>query len=194
VSDAPKLRLFIAVRVPEAQLETLQKLVERMRKDVTDARWTPVENQHVTLKFLGSTREELVEPIDSVIDEIAARAAPEDVALSGFGAFPSPRRARVLWTGIEDPTALLVSMANELNGGLEALGFEPERRELTPHVTLARLRTPRSLAREIAELPPAEFPPFVVQSLDLFLSRLSPHGARYELMKAYPLRAANVHN
>jgi 2'-5' RNA ligase len=165
-----------------------------MRDRVTDARWTSVENQHITLKFLGSTRPDLVNQIGSVIEAVGGRATPEQVRLAGFGAFPSARRARVVWAGIDDPAGLLARAARDLHEGLEPLGFEPEKRELTPHLTLARLRTPRNLVGDIGHLPETDFAPFPVESLDLFLSRLSPRGAKYELMKPFPLSAQRLHN
>jgi RNA 2',3'-cyclic 3'-phosphodiesterase len=193
-ADGPKrIRLFVAVSVPTPQLALLEKSSATLREQVTNARWTPAENQHLTLKFLGSTPEELLGPIGAAIDSVARPVEPEEVTLSGLGAFPSPRRARVLWAGVDDPGRLLERLATELDDALKPHGFEPEKRRFTPHLTLARLRTPADLSEPLAAAPPpVGFSPFLVESIDLYSSKLSPHGATYEVLERFFLRGPKV--
>lgn len=178
--DDEKLRLFTAVVVPRPQLEWLDAAVGAL-KTLPGARWTAVENQHVTLNFLGWLEARLVADVTTAVDEAAARHAPAEASLSALGAFPKPRRARVLWAGIEDPDELLPALAEDLGDGLRAVGYQSEDRGYTAHLTLARFNTPRSLEGVLPELrsPPG---PFTVDRITLFRSRLSPSGARYEVV------------
>ena len=187
--EAKRIRLFVAVGVPGPQLALLKRSSATIRGAIDDARWTPPENQHLTLKFLGSTPEDLLEPIGAALDTVAGAVAPEKIALSGLGAFPSRRRARVLWAGVDDPSGLLARLAGGLDEALRPHGFEPEKRSFTPHLTLARLRTPADLSGVLADsAPPADFSPFLVDSIELFSSKLSPHGATYEVLDHFFLR------
>jgi 2'-5' RNA ligase len=188
-TETKKIRLFVAVRVPEPQLALLKASSATLRGAIADARWTSPENQHLTLKFLGSTPEDLLEPIGAALDIVAGEVAPEKITLSSMGAFPSRRRARVLWAGVEDPSNLLSRLAAELDDALKPHGFEPEKRKFTPHLTLARLRTPADVSEALGAAPAdAGFSPFLVDSIDLFSSKLSSYGARYELLNTFLLR------
>jgi RNA 2',3'-cyclic 3'-phosphodiesterase len=186
MSRAPRQRLFVAVDVPAAELAAVDEAVTELRSRLPPpfGRWAAPENRHVTLKFLGATDADKVPLVSESIREVAAHRAPARVALQGLGAFPSARRARVLWVGLSDPTGLLAKLAGDLDQALEPLGFRIENRAFTPHLTLARLRPAVPL-----ELPP-EVPagtPFDIAEVDLFRSHLHPRGARYELLEAFPL-------
>ncbi len=175
-----KLRLFTAVRVPRAQLEWLDAEVRRLRT-VPGARWTTVENQHVTLNFLGWIEGRAVGDVTAAVDAAAHAHAPAEVSVGALGAFPKPRRARVLWAGIDDPRGLLPALAHDLGERLRPVGYEPEDRPYAAHLTLARFKTPRSLEGLLPDLPPAPGP-FTVDRVTLFRSRLTPAGARYEVV------------
>lgn len=173
-----KLRLFTAVTVPREQLEWLDDAVAGL-KGLSGGRWTSVGNQHVTLNFLGWVESRLLPDVLGAVDDTARRHAPADVSLEGLGAFPRERRARVLWAGIDDPGGLLPALATDLGERLRATGYEPEDRPFTAHLTLARFNAPRPL--ELPELPAAPGR-FSVDRITLFRSRLSPSGARYEVV------------
>lgn len=181
-----RLRLFTAVRVPRGQLEWLDDVVGDL-KAIPGARWTSVDDQHVTLNFLGWVEARLLAGVSQILDEAAAAHEPAHASLAGLGAFPREPRARVLWAGIEDPTHLLTSLATDLGERLRGVGYEPEARDYTAHLTLARFKTPRRLV--LPQLPPPP-PPFVVDRLTLYRSRLSPSGARYEVLHEAYLSAS----
>lgn len=180
------LRLFTAVRVPRDQLEWLDREVTGI-KGLPGARWTTVENQHVTLNFLGWIEARLLPDVTAAVDATGDAHAPAEVSLSGLGAFPRARRARVLWAGIEDPRGLLPALAHDLGERLRAVGYEPEERAYTAHLTLARFKEPRAV-----ELPELPGPPsaFTADRITLFRTRLSPSGARYEVMHEAYLSAS----
>lgn len=153
----PGKRLFIGVRISVAASNALagcaETLARRARDAGVDLRWVAPVNYHVTLAFLGWTG---VEAIGRVCDALAEAVAGEGrttFRTTRLGAFPSLDHASVLWAGIEDGTAL-TRLARSIGAAMAGLGFQVESRPFHPHVTIARLRTPRAI-REIV-LPMAE--------------------------------------
>jgi RNA 2',3'-cyclic 3'-phosphodiesterase len=186
-TDKP-LRLFVATGVPERHLEWLREQTADLRSSLPGARWTEPAAQHLTLKFLGSTPGELLPKLGGVLEGTAARHAPASVSLSVIGAFPSRRRARVLWMGVEDPSGVLRELAADLDSSLRTLGYEPERRAYTPHLTLARFKSPISVP-DSTPIDGRAMSSFVVNHLTLWRSRLHPSGARYEVVETFELTA-----
>ena len=179
-------RLFVATPVPHERLAELGRATEHLRERWPDACFIPAANQHVTLRFLGTTPPGLIAPLGEVLEATAATARPEEISLSGFGAFPKVACARVLWAGIDDPAGLLSGLARAMGVALEGLGFEPEERDYTPHLTLARFRDPVRLTDLPSNVPAPE--PFTVTEIILYRSHTSSKGARYEPLAHYPLR------
>lgn len=182
---AGSLRLFLAVSVPGPQLDWVSERVGELRARWPEARWIPPENQHVTLKFLGSTDPAQLGYVVAAGEAVAAGRGAASLTLRDLGVFPSARRARVLWVGFEDPQGLLACLARDLDDRLAGLGFEPEKRPYSPHLTIARFKRPTA----IGELPPlAGVPkPFDLRRFALWRSRLSPKGATYERLFSFSL-------
>jgi 2'-5' RNA ligase len=183
------LRLFYAVSVPRELLELVQERLADLKTALREARWIDPANQHLTVKFLGATPEDRLEEVIEAGASVARGQSGATVSLSGLGAFPSARRARVLWLGVDDPAGVLTGLAQGLDDVLRPLGFSSETRAFTPHLTLARFKAVVKLSPE-ADLDPGSLPPFEVSELRLWQSRLSPKGARYEPLEAFPLRPA----
>ena len=184
--EGERLRLFTAVDVPTETLEQLEGIVDPYRAEISNARWAPVANQHLTLKFLGHVGSEMLAEIAAACGAAGARVAPGEITVSGFGAFPSARRARVLWAGIVDESEVLPSIATALDELLAPLGFEREKRAYTPHLTLARLKVPADV-RGVLERLDYVSAPSRVGAFHLYRSRLSPKGARYEVLETFAL-------
>jgi 2'-5' RNA ligase len=128
-------RAFVAVRPPDDVLDRVDEISATIEAHTPDgARWTTREQHHLTLQFLGNRAD--VDAVAAALREIAV--APADVELRGIGAFPSPRRARVLWIGVAAGASMLTQLAAAVGVLLEPLGHEPEARAYHPHLTLAR--------------------------------------------------------
>ena len=181
-----KLRLFVAADVPEPRRRWLDGEVEDL-KTLPGIRWVPVENQHVTLCFLGSMPSDTLDRVLQIVEEVAGSHAPAAVELGGLGAFPRERRARVLWAGIDDPEGLLGSLSAALGKAAGPLGAAVEDRAYTPHLTLARFKEPRSLTG-LLKAPVDPEGPFLVDRVVLYRSRLSPKESRYEAIHEAYLR------
>lgn len=186
MNEIEKLRLFAAVRVPEEHRRRIDHSTRALREALPRARWVSLENQHVTLKFLGWTPSDRLGALAEVFEIAAAGRARSECSIAQLGAFPRARRARVLWVGLDDPAALLSGLATDLEASLEPLGYRREERPFTPHLTLARFKVPQRVEHLLPQLPD-DLPPFPVDRLELFRSRLHPTGARYEPIACYEL-------
>lgn len=184
-----RLRLFIGVSIPRDHLERIDEQIGSFRAKAVNARWIDLENQHVTLKFLGSTPGDRLADVERVCAMVSASHRARPVALAEIGAFPSRTRVRVLWVGIDDPDGLLASLAADLDQAFEPLGFAAEGRSFTPHLTLCRFRIPVPMKSGLPSLDMTGLDPFEIDRLQLFRSHLSPKGARYESIKGFPLVA-----
>ena len=182
--EAKPLRLFVAVDVPEAIRETLERDVAPIRERRPRARWVPTRNQHVTLKFLGGTWPRLVDRVHESIAAAAAGAQVVHTRVLGLGSFPDDRRARVLWAGLEDPERRLARLAASLDEAL-APEFRPEKRPFTPHLTLARFEPPVTLDGLSGMTSQSD--PFVVDRIVLYRSHLRRPAPVYEPLAAFPL-------
>jgi RNA 2',3'-cyclic 3'-phosphodiesterase len=182
--DAPpprSVRLFVAVNVPDDVKARVAEALEPFRDRIPGARWTRREGWHVTLKFLGATWPRMVEPVKEAVGTAAGRAARFETAVTVLGAFPSARRARVLWAGLSDAEGRFAALVTALDD-LLVEDFTPEDRAYTPHLTVARLQTPRALDEFVPEFAgkAVASPVFDVAGLVLYQSHPSRQGATYE--------------
>ena len=180
------LRLFVATDVPAEVRGRLADAVRPWHAKVEGARWVGPDNWHVTLKFLGSVDPRLLQWVTDQVRAAAAAGKPFTTALSALGAFPSPRRARVLWAGLEDdPSGAFTELAGTLDGLLER-EFEREKRAFTPHLTVARFNVQGPLPEELLALD-IRSKTFPVEHLTLYRSYLQRPAARYEPLERFPL-------
>lgn len=177
------MRLFIAVDFPPAVRSALGNVVGRLADADLPVRWISEDNFHLTLRFLGDRPEEDVAILRRILLEVAADAEPFEAGFGPVGAFPSPRRPRVIWISVDAGPRLRL-LRDELERRLAASGFGRDERSFRPHVTLGRARN---------DAAPGAFRPFValaagleldesfpVDTVDLVRSHLGSEGARYE--------------
>ena len=162
--------------------------VARLREAVDGVAWVAPENLHLTLKFLGGVDVARLALVRDALDS-AVRGCPAfDFGVAGLGAFPTPTRARVIWAGAGQGGPELQALAGRVDRALAAVGFAPEERAFSPHVTLGRMRDPRRNDRLADLLDRSEtFGRIRVDRLSLMRSDLSPHGARYSELSAHLL-------
>jgi 2'-5' RNA ligase len=182
------VRAFVAVLLPDAIRRRLAEEIEVLRRHASGVAWTAEPNLHVTLKFLGHVDEARLPDVAAALGA-AATVATFDVEVCGLGAFPGATRPRVLWAGAPGSPAF-GRLAEAVDGALVALGFAPEERGFTPHVTLGRVRQPRRDVALTAALEAAAARPFGTLRVDrvvLMRSDLSPRGVRYTELAAVAL-------
>jgi 2'-5' RNA ligase len=183
------MRSFIALELPEDVKARISGLIEALRPFTRSVRWVRAENIHLTLKFLGEVPENSVDEIGQSIVRAAGVHAPFKVVAAGTGAFPGPRRPRVIWAGLDGGQELL-SLHSDIERVVETLGFIPESREFRAHLTIGRVKNPKGLSELMKELKEHEddaFGEFEAQKITLFKSDLLPSGARYTPLVRAPL-------
>jgi 2'-5' RNA ligase len=138
-------RIFVALNFSVAVTRRIAEELERRKKPLADAgvrvAWVPAANLHVTLRFIGSVADELVEGITGALARVAQRHAPFDAKAAGLGAFPSLAKPNVLWIGVVAPQ--LAALQRDVEGALVELGLDPEERPFHPHVTVGRVKESR---------------------------------------------------
>jgi 2'-5' RNA ligase len=186
--EARPLRLFVAVDIPVDVRELVEREVAPIRERHPRARWVPTQNQHVTLKFLGSTWPRLVEAVTRTVGDVASDHASFETHVAELGAFPSARRARVLWVALDDPERRLARIGAALDDAL-AKEFPPEKRAFTPHLTVARFDPQVPLGEEIEGVE-LRSRPFLIEELILFRSHLRRPAPVYEPLERFALGGA----
>ncbi len=141
-------------------------------------RWTPRSEWHVTVRFLGTTQQ--AHAVAVAMAGVAARTPSFPVHLGGFGAFPSPHRAHTLWIGMAQGEHRVAAIERALTPALDKLGFGPERRRFSAHVTLCRIHEETDARMALVELgrTPVDIR-WTVDELVLFESTGGAGGARY---------------
>jgi 2'-5' RNA ligase len=188
-------RSFVAIELTDqlkAELNLVQESLQR--KGLTDeVRWVKADGMHLTLKFLGNVPADSMNEISLAVAQASQGIAPFRITLTGLGCFPSTSRPNVLWIGVEGDTEALAELQANVEASLAPLGYPPEKRQYTPHLTLGRVgrRAGSSARRRLGSLiqnqtvgPLGEME---VQEVCLIKSELSPAGARYSRLAAAQL-------
>jgi 2'-5' RNA ligase len=184
---AQTIRSFVAVHVdcgPE-----LRRVLRELNGMGGAMRAMSPDHLHVTLKFLGDVPLEQTAAISGAIAE-SVRDVPAFTAdLRGLGAFPHLDRPTVVWAGYAEP-GLMSQLADQVEIGLNPMGFPREQRPFHPHATLARVksRPPDSLRQLVEQHAATSFGPTEVESVELYQSELNRDGPRYTVLSRAPLR------
>ena len=184
------MRLFLAVVPPAATQALAAGVIDRLRRPGDGVSWVKRENLHYTLRFIGEVGEDGARRVEEAAREAAASCPRFGVALGPPGAFPSTRRARVIWLGVIHGGEPFAQLAGALERALAQRGFAPEGRDFTAHLTLGRVREPgRDWTSDLAAAPAPEGPAarFGVEAIDVVASRLSPGGSIYTVRLSAPL-------
>lgn len=185
------MRLFIALNLPKKERQRIHRVSRPLRERDLPVRWVDPENYHVTLKFLGEVHPDRAPDVEEVMDRVADETAAFDGTFGGFGAFPTVRRPRVIWLGV-DPSPALRCLKQDLEWGLAERDFERETRAFHPHLTLGRARKDdgAGVFRGLDELVGGmEYEgEFRIWKLDLMRSRLTREGPRYSVVQSSQLK------
>ena len=176
------IRLFIGIELPK-------ELCERLRgigAGIPGARWVAPENLHLTLRFLGEVETPMLPEIDPALAAIRAEAF--ELTLSSVDIFGSTRKPRLLVANVERHENLR-HLRDKVESAVVRLGFDPEERRFTPHVTLARFRNAHysHIHRFLEANGMFHTAPFAVDRFVLFSSLLTKAGAVYGREAQYPL-------
>ena len=187
------VRAFVAIELPDHVRQALHRMQGRLGSERDrSAKWVAPEGIHLTLHFFGDVAVELVPGISGALGRAAARSSPIPLCLAGAGCFPNVDRPRVLWVGLGGDTQGLARLQREVEAQLAGLGYRPEARAFSPHLTLARVRDtamPEDLRRLGQAMRGLAVPAtaFAAESVALIRSDLRPTGAVYTTLTALTL-------
>lgn len=183
------MRLFLAIVPPPAVQRAAAAVIGTLRHPGDDVAWVKEENLHFTLRFLGEVGDSALGDVARAAREAAATHAPFDAALGAAGAFPSPKRARVLWLGLARGAEPMQALAAGLEDALETRGFAKDERGFSAHLTIGRVREPRDdwSGRLTGAGADPEACTFRVDHIALVQSRLARGGSIYTVQDEAPL-------
>jgi RNA 2',3'-cyclic 3'-phosphodiesterase len=204
------LRTFVALPLSQeihTKLEQLQRRLERHCPEGA-VRWVTPSGIHLTLHFLGDILPERVEPVRAALAAVAHNIAPQSgeapqtvetrlaFQVGELGAFPNLNRPRVIWVGVQDPDSRIALLHQAVGEALASVGFTPEKREFSPHLTLGRVGRQanatdvRTLGKIVAETETGTLGSVPVQEIIFFQSVLKPSGAIYTPLHTFSLTRA----
>jgi 2'-5' RNA ligase len=192
------VRVFAALELPpdlQRQLAEVQTAVQGLLSG-DSVRWVRPEGIHLTLKFYGEVPPERASEIEAGLSRSAAAADPIHVAVGGLGVFPNARRPQVIWTGLQGELSPLQRLQTAVEREALALGFQPEARAFTPHLTLGRVRPGvkteelERLGRALTQARAQSLGDFKPAHLSLMRSELRAGGSEYTRLFAAALPGA----
>lgn len=179
------MRAFLALPLTEDARRVIAHHLRTSLPHPLPGRVVRPENWHLTLRFLGEIDEVAADRVVREVDA-AGRGAAFPVRWGSLGAFPRPRRATVLWLGLESGGAEAERLAAAVEEAVEAAGFQPEDRPFRSHLTLSRLRPDQDVTPVLAAVPPVGVS-MTVDRVVLYRSHLGRGGPRYEQIESFPL-------
>lgn len=190
-----QIRSFIAIELPDELKAELARLQDKLKSGrISGAKWVDPYSIHLTLKFLGNIVEETVGKVTEAMEAAAEGASPFSLEVKELGVFPNLNRVQVVWVGVVGEVDKLAKLQQSIDSNLTSLGFAPESRPFTPHLTLARMRNEASLTERqkwgqlVAKTSFETSYTFEVNSVNLMRSQLTPQGAIYSRIGSVALK------
>jgi 2'-5' RNA ligase len=181
-------RLFLAVPLEEGIRSQLVAVLERLKSADADVKWVVPENLHLTIAFLGDHAPEQIDDIKTYADYVAKTTMPFLIGLRGGSAFPKKGPLKTLWVGVNEGADAWKALARRAETAFAPFGV-PHGNDLTPHITLGRVRSPRGMDDLRAALRREATTDCGTQSADrlvLMASTLDPGGAVYRELSGWP--------
>ena len=187
IKMSQSIRSFLAFDIESDtvlnRLATAQKLLVQTGADL---KLVAPQNIHITVRFLGNITPAMVEKIFEEMKKV--QFAPFNVQIKSLGAFPDLRYSRVVWAGITEGADQLKSVFSQLEPRLRGLGFTPDHKGFSPHLTIARVKSGRNkaqLAEFVTENANYDFGAIKAECLRLKKSDLTPKGPIYSTLKEF---------
>jgi len=180
------IRAFIAVNLSPDILDRIEQVALdlKTRMDSVPIRWVPIENIHLTLKFLGNVSTANLEILKDILGKVVSSHHECDISVGGIGVFPKPNNPRVVWVGMEISQEL-ISLQRNIEIETARLGYSREHRPFSPHLTFGRVSRNAStqdvqiIAKILENYKVGFLGATRVRTVYLFRSDLKPEGAEY---------------
>lgn len=187
------MRIFLAINPPAELRRAMWDAAAPLRETPLDVAWVAEPKIHLTLKFLGAITDAAVALLSASMADVARAHAAPMVHVSSVGAFPSLRRPRVIWLGVE-PEPRLELLHHDIELACAELGHELDGRPFRPHLTLGRVREPASAEHaktlRMASKKVRFSDEFFARSIDVMQSVTGPAGSTYSVLATAPMKGA----
>jgi 2'-5' RNA ligase len=191
------LRSFIAVKIPQEIQGAIARSIAPLQKSLPKplVRWVAPENVHLTLKFLGDVSSANLERLAEALKVEARNHEQFAIPVGGLGAFPTARRARVLWIGLEAPSGLQALMRG-VETVAASLGYAAEDRPFSPHLTIGRVGQKvttmnfRRICDALEGMNVGTLGSVRVDAVHIFKSDLLPGGSVYTVLYNLPMKSS----
>lgn len=185
----PPVRAFLAIPIHDIFPQEIEKVLRPLSREISGVRWAEPRQVHLTLHFFGSIAAQEIDLIDASSKKVASLFSPLTFTLGPVGGFPSLEKPDIIWLGAGEPTGRLLSLQKAIHGEARTLGFRTEARPFLPHATIGRVKRKSVDLRPLFVTRLHEFrsPEKIADHFVLYRSHCLPEGARYEILKTYPL-------
>ena len=176
------MRTFIAIEIPAEIKKGMAEAQGRLKVSGVEAGWTRPEGIHLTLKFLGDVGEQRIPEVMNALTRAVIGMNRFRLEITGAGAFPNPRSARVAWIGVSGDLERLMALQSSVEEAMAGFGMERENRKFTPHLTLGRIKYIRSRdawVNALDAMKDIRLSSFDVEAVSLMKSELQRSGAVY---------------
>ena len=195
----PTVRAFIAVEISPSIRTEARKTLRPVMEAYPNVKWVEEENFHVTLKFLGTVPTVDLHRVVAAVERGCRKFEQFDLVFEGVGAFPNAEAPRSIWIGVREGTREIRELARRIEAELAEIGYPPENREFTPHLTLGRARqkdresgVDGGLGRMIFERSNVFFGSSPVDAVLVYSSELERGGPKYDVLAEIPLSPIGV--
>lgn len=192
-----QIRSFIAIELNEEVKQKLRQIQGILKIPGSDCvKWVEPENIHLTLKFLGNVLAANIQYIIEVLRAVAEEVTPFTLEINNPGAFPNLTRVQTIWVGVAGDIKTLHHLQSKLENSLKKLGYPPENRNFTPHLTLGRVRDEatllfrQNLGKVISGTIIESKLTIQVETLSLMRSQLTRSGPIYSRLSSVELKGS----
>lgn len=184
------MRLFIAIDTPASVKAQMAEIQAELKKSQADVKWDTADKFHITLKFLGETKDELLPAINGILETVGKKFQQFQIEYDDIGCFPNWNQPRVIWLGANETSGTLLKLKRSLDIELEKLGFETEDRKFHPHITLGRVKSQHNIKNLTVIMESLKFKSEITTCRELLLmqSILKPSGSEYSTLTTVNLQ------
>ena len=188
------LRTFIAVDFPIEIKAKIEEITTYFKTQLPSKviKWVDANNMHLTLKFMGETPANQLEPIKRAMQQVVNTFPIFEIAIENLGMYPNAKKPRVVWLGISGEKNL-ISLHKQIDQALKEIGIQPERRPFSPHLTVGRVRRsvdPESViivGKTLSEFKVSTLGRVTINEVVYYQSELTPQGPNYTILQSTPL-------
>ncbi len=183
------IRAFIAVNLSESQRREVGRLIDDFRRHDVRVKWVNAANLHVTMKFLGDTSEDSLTEMFSAVGDALTGLKQFNLKLANVGCFPSAKKPKVIWVGINDGFGHLKEVSKRVEAAVEPFGFAPEQRKFSAHVTVGRVKDNKNIQLLTGEFVNVRFESSsaMIGDVVFYKSDLRPEGPIYTPLRTFEL-------